>query len=411
MITEKKGFSYDDISIIPALTTSIADSQQCDPYVSGTTLPIFTEPLEEICNEENASTFEKAGIIPVVRANLKLFNECPENGRWTAMTLEEFRETFILKPNKRATRADYRIVITDCNGHLSKLYGLCKAAKLTAAAEHYSLTIMTGPIANPDTYRWICENNDANIDDKTKVVDYIRIGFNEFTTVLDTGLWYSAALLVNDCYIIKRALTDVIDGDRPAMCPEIVADSDICRYDDVVKALALGADYVMVAAPFIQCMESACHKTHRQTTQKYALRFPIERYRDFSVDTNGCWSAFYTDEFIRENMKNWENNASYDESERPNNRIMREKELREQKVIGPVSASVRSFATNKVYDSLMPDQTENQQQSVKMPVKHTILGWSEHMTACLRQAMAYTNSQNLNTFKSISDRLLIIANK
>ena len=41
--------------------------------------------------------------------------------------------------------------------------------------------------------------------------------------------------------------------------------------------------------------------------QKISLRFPIERYKDFSVNAKGNWYAYYTDKFIEENSKPWKN--------------------------------------------------------------------------------------------------------
>jgi glutamate synthase domain-containing protein 2 len=62
-----------------------------------------------------------------------------------------------------------------------------------------------------------------------------------------TGVGYPMASLIKECYDISCTL------DNPA---KIVADGGMKDYSDIIKALALGADYVMVGSIFNKAIES-----------------------------------------------------------------------------------------------------------------------------------------------------------
>ena len=57
MIIQQKGYSYNDLTIIPADTSVINSRSECNPFVKGNFLPIFTAPMASIVNEDNINKF------------------------------------------------------------------------------------------------------------------------------------------------------------------------------------------------------------------------------------------------------------------------------------------------------------------------------------------------------------------
>lgn len=178
-ILNTKGYSYNDVTIIPSIISDINSRSECNPFVDSINnlLPIFTAPMASVVNEGNLDIFLKNGIIPIVPRNIDierrkyLINE----QRWVALSLKEFEDLFITNAQDRQcdSNTHYFICVDIANGHMNSLYTKCAMAKELSNKLGYKLTIMTGNIANPDTYKWIC---DFNIRYKMRVIDFIRVG-------------------------------------------------------------------------------------------------------------------------------------------------------------------------------------------------------------------------------------------
>ena len=81
-------------------------------------------------------------------------------------------------------------------------------------------------------------------------------------TTSNVSIHYPQASLIDECYNIKKQLLLETED----ILPKIIADGGIRNYDHVIKALALGADYVMIGSLFAQCIESAGEKTYKTIT-------------------------------------------------------------------------------------------------------------------------------------------------
>jgi len=187
MIENVKGYSYNDLTIVPSTISNISSRSECNPYVKDNFLPIFASPMASVVNIENYDLFIENGIIPIIPrniANLEKNKEqtlkCINEQMWVALSLKDFEDLFIEHSYERINdfRTAYFIVVDIANGHMKSLYDKCVKAKELARDNGYKLTIMTGNIANPETYEWICRH--AGYLDKNgkrvTAIDYIRVG-------------------------------------------------------------------------------------------------------------------------------------------------------------------------------------------------------------------------------------------
>lgn len=394
MILKSKGYSYNELTLVPATISEISSRSECDPYIEGNTLPIFAAPMASVVSDKNMDVFIKAGIMPVMPRNidLEVRIENMNRGRWTALSLSEFCYLFIDESDKRMKERSYQICVDIANGHMKKLYEKCEEAKKLSDGK-YSLVIMTGNIANPKTYEYICK---MNLREKT--VDYIRLGIGNgcgCTTTSNGGVHYPIATLVDQCRQIKEIYNSI--------APLIIADGGIRNYDHVIKALTLGADYVMIGSLFAQCIESAGMKSARRTVEKVPLRFPVEKYRDLKCSDGKYWTGYLTDDAIEESLKAWENaldGVSGEEFEKKARELAaRKKTLSEEKELGAIEVKFFGMASADGQISISGKKSKTAEGITKwLPVKFTLDGWTENMASYLRSAMSYCGVRNLNEF-------------
>lgn len=238
MILNKIGYSYNDLTIIPTITTSVSSRSQIDPFDYNGMLPIFTAPMSTVVNIDNFNIWNKNKIYPIIPRNIssEIRKYNIQQGNWVAISLKEAVDWFI--NNEIQLYNSAYICIDIANGHMEHLINTCSDIK-----EKYGrqITIMTGNIANPET---LYEYENTGID-------YVRCsigsGFGCITSS-NTGIHYPIASLIQDCANFKRNKKFNI---------KIIADGGIRNYSDVIKAIALGADYVMIGGLFAGMKESA----------------------------------------------------------------------------------------------------------------------------------------------------------
>lgn len=238
----EKKIDFDDILIVPSETSDIESRfNDVSPYDSRSMLPIFTAPMFDVVDELNYKKFNDNSIYSVIPRGHNLSPILSTPYMYLSYSLQEFIDLFINREQNMTNI--YYILIDIANGHQKRLVDTIKRAKKMYGNK---LILMVGNIANPKTFK-ILSNAGA---------DYIRCGIGSgsaCTTSANGSVGYPMASLIKEIYNISSTL------DNPA---KIIADGGMRKYSDIIKALALGADYVMIGGMFNKMVESSgeCYK-------------------------------------------------------------------------------------------------------------------------------------------------------
>ena len=239
-------YGYNDVMIQPAVVSDINHRSECNPYIEDGMLPIFTAPMSTVVDTQNYDLFYENHLFAILPRNIdwEIRKEWIYKGKWVAVSLDEFEDFICHEANFFQCPNDYhlRIVIDVANGHMKKIFMLSSLARIIHGNR---LEIMSGNIANPMTYDEYCN----------ACIDYVRVGIGGGAgciTSSNTGIHDGIASLLDEIDYIKvnRRL-------KGKFCTKVIADGGIRGYSDVIKALALGADYVMIGSLLAQTVESA----------------------------------------------------------------------------------------------------------------------------------------------------------
>lgn len=230
-------FDFKDIVIVPETITEINSRQEVDVFTPEHYLPIMVSPMDTVVNHENYKIFEDSGMMVCLPRGVKVYHT--KSRLFMSLSLDEF-ETFVedysvgIYPKGRVS-----ILVDIANGHMRKLYNLVDVF-LSHRRVDLGHEIMIGNIANPKTYGEYAKLG----------VDYIRVGIGGGSgclTSANTGVHYPMASLIEECSDIKK-----LNNYKT----RIVADGGFRNYDEIIKALVLGADYVMLGGILNKSLES-----------------------------------------------------------------------------------------------------------------------------------------------------------
>lgn len=236
----------DQICLIPADTPNggMLDATKVSFNVinsedNSVSLPIFTAPLPSVISGNNYNTFYEKGIRPILPRtediNYRL-DGCQYI--FAAFTLREIQQHFL--SSKRVSNKLFRLCIETGNGHDMEILNVSVALKRLYGNQ---VCIMAGNIGNPKIYIDYCKAG----------IDYVRVGLGSSSLVNREvyGFYYPLASLLIDIIGVKNT---ACTGLRHA---KIVADGGIAGPVDIVKAMALGADYVMMGKGLAKVAEAA----------------------------------------------------------------------------------------------------------------------------------------------------------
>ena len=343
-------FDFDDIKLVPADSSVIKSRKSVNTKVRMTgaayrpdTLPLMSAPMDSVVsatrdgfNPVIIAELIEAGIRPVVPRNTQVFTDSALYA-FGSLSLEEVKNFLGDDISNSGNTPPTFICIDMANGHMAELAATVRALK----TKFPTLVLMVGNVANPYTYKILSEAG----------ADYVRCGIGNGSgclTTQQTGVGYPMASLIHECAQFAAQM------DAPA---KIVADGGFNKYADIIKALALGADYVMMGGLLSKMIESDSVpylwkripvKNRRVAQWLYEKKAPLyKKFRGMST---------------KEVQREWQKTASGE----------------------PVALKTSEGITkwNRVENSL--------------------LGWVENFEAYLRSAMSYSNARDLQEFRENS---------
>ena len=322
-----KKIDLKNLLIVPSETTSIKSRTEINPYYKNGYLPIITAPMDTVVSKLNYQEYVNNKInVCFPRSEFKLSTS---NNITTSFSLDVFIKLFIDTLYTFPKFSQTRILIDVANGHMDLLLQTVIKTK-----ELYGDTIflMVGNIANPETF---IKLSDAG-------ADAIRCGIgngNGCLTTQQLGVGYPNASLIKECYEESCKLKN------PAL---IIADGGIKDYSDIIKSLALGADYVMLGSILNKSLES-CGKT---TFLKYFTLKPENKICKWLFKNKFTLMKSFRGMSTKEVQKSWGNNQL-----KTSEGVVRERK-----------------------------------------VEYTLEQWTNNFTDYLKSAMSYTDTKTLEEF-------------
>lgn len=384
MSNENLKLNYDDITIVPEVVTDICSRKDCNPYDEDGYLPIFASCMSSVVSLDNVDAFNEAKIRTVIPRSYPveerldfLFNKNKDN--FVAFSLVESRSIFIdgynnirhqitdkmISESSAAKKegvewkfSPLKICIDLANGHMKCLLELVKEIKGLYRDE---ILIMTGNIANPETY---AEYEKAGVD-----LCRVSIGTgNVCSTSSNTAIHYPVFSLLAEIFELKQKLN--------GKC-KIVADGGIHGFRDIQKAL-IYADYVMIGSLFNKAIESAgktSYGTFYWNIRGKKIARPLK-------------TLFYYGERVPK--------EKYGEVMS----LVKQGKLTVWKELYGMSSKIAQALINKANSQETKKLKTSEGLLKYQKVEYTIAGWAENETDFLRSAMSYTNSTNLSEYKN-----------
>lgn len=339
MIKTEKLYSLDDISIIPRVSSDIKSRSECNPFtesIEGKSgfLPVIAAPMDSVVDEENYENFWESGISCVIPRTVspdKRLELCEKV--FCAFGFKEIEEEFL---EKNYEGEKLYILIDVANGHMTYQLELGKSLKNKYGDR---LKLMGGNIANPETYAYY----------NAYGFDYVRCGIGGgqgCITSVNCSTHYPMASLIDK----SKAKKKWFNGKT-----KIIADGGIKNYSDVIKCLALGADYVMMGYTLSKSLEAAGELYTEDGTQ-----------------------------ISREKAKEYLESG--------------EKVFKEYHGMSTKIVQAKILGINLEENRRNLKTSEGRREKVE--IEYTLPGWSENLRSYIRSAMSYTGNRTLEDFKT-----------
>ena len=322
-------FDFKDITLVPETITTISSRSQVNITNEDGKLPLIVSPMDTVIDGKNCKMFRDLGYEVCLPRGAEFTLE----NSFISVSLDEFEKLLDWYEVEHISDGDLHVLIDIANGHMERLYNL--TSKFVELRKNPNHKLIVGNVANPNTYKKFAELG----------VDYIRVGIGGGSgclTSANTGVHYPMASLINECYKIKKE--NYFDT-------KIIADGGFRNYDDIIKAIALGADYVMLGGVLNKSLESA------STTLLFKF---LPMSKNFSIF---MWECF---PFMRKFFYK----------------------------------KFRGMSTKEVQVEWGKEKLVTSEGIVKYnKVDYTLDGWTTNFKDYLKSAMSYTNSKNLEDFR------------
>lgn len=369
--TDKIMYALEDISIVPAQVSEIESRKQCNPKeefgIEGNPnmYPVIAAPMDSVISDWNWEYFLKNGISPIIPRNIPWQKRLELCGTvFCAFSLVEAEGIFLRRQTQLPDYPRFFVLIDIANGHMKKQIELGYQLK-KMYGDH--IVLMGGNIANPKTYEFY---------DKAGF-DYVRSGIGGgagCTTSTQTAIHYPMASLIDEITKerYKPGMSKVIAQRKNQGRCKVIADGGIKSYSDIIKCLALGADYVMMGFTFSKMIESAGALIDKKTGE-------IVRKKSGEVLNEEMIKNYWDYDLIKEY-----HGMSTKEAQAEILGLKLTKETR------------KKFKT-----------AEGRKEEVR--ISDNLLSWTDNLDSYIRSAMSYSGSKDLNHFKR-NTQCIIISN-
>ena len=365
-----EGYELRDVAVMQAPVSFANHRGDVNPFIevcNREVYPIFVAPMASVTDQNNYKTWIDNKLTPVIPRSVQKSNNNP-NGLTFEERMELAKETFVSVSLKEAQNELYdyldvseygelaytwHICIDIAHGTLSELYDACKRLK-QLAGKH--LVIMTGNVANPSAYSFYADAG----------VDWCRVGIgggSRCTSSANVSIHYGMATLLDQINEERKAYAHSHNGNAPT---KIIADGGIGWFDDIQKALALGADAVMAGKIFAEC-EEACDRIY------YAMSLEAAQNKD-----NRIYPANEEDgpEFSKDGYKRFRD--------------------------------YYGMSTKKAQRKTGGSGCKTS-EGIDRPVEvtHPVAKWVDNMQSYLRSCMTYTNSRTIKELRENAQVIIL----
>lgn len=225
MLENNIKYSYNDVTIVPAIVSKINHRRECSPFIEGTKLPIFTAPMSTVINENNFDWFNTNLLYAILPRSVNIDTRIDflKKGHWVALSLQEFIDLFNYDNKIWESCTVINVLIDIANGHMRKLYDAVAKAK---ALFKEKICIMVGNIANPETYLTVYESG----------ADYVRVGIGGGNGCFskNTKITMADGSLKNIQDVIVGDKVKTLEGDKIVLSTkEIETTKKIIINDDI----------------------------------------------------------------------------------------------------------------------------------------------------------------------------------
>lgn len=398
----KIGYDLRDVSVVQAPESNINHRADVDPRIEvcgRKQYPVFVSPMSSVTDQTNWRTWIDAGFTPVVPRSVQLSDENPGGITWVER-MEISRETFVSVSLSEASEL-LKLTILDgekryfcidlAHGTLESLYRACKEIKEKFGDK---VELMTGNVATPAAYRHYAFAG----------IDWMRVSIgtgSRCTTAANTGIYYPSATLLDELWQEKEKLRIEINTkkSKPRTFTKIIMDGGISNFDDIQKALVLGADAVMSGNLFARCEEACGPVWYAKDISDIDHALPEDEYRN-------CISEY------ERNIEKFKEDAGVDVIDGKihlKSTIKTDTEsLEKLKCLSAVLDRREELLGLKKFRDYYGMSTKRAQRvtggdgkktaegiSKPVPVEYSVKKWADNMESFLRSGMSYTNSKTI----------------
>jgi IMP dehydrogenase/GMP reductase len=356
----KIGYSLKDVTVIQAPIGKYLHRADVNPFTNicgrDGVYPIFVSPMASVTDEKNYKVWIDNKLTPVIprsvkqnidfKSRMKLAEET-----FVSISLQEAEEE-LLKMEVKPDQKKIYICIDIANGNLQNLYHACKKLKKLFKDK---ICIMTGNVANPKTYKYYADYG----------IDWMRVGIglgSRCITACNTSIYYPPATLLDELHREKLLYAKENNGNAPT---KIILDGGITNFDEIMKALALGADAVMSGYLFAIAEEACGEIGYAKNITEYGKGNYLEK-----------------EEY---------NKLGNDEKKEMNK-----------------FRDYYGMSTKKA-QSIVNGRATKTSEGISKPVmiEYPVAKWVDNMQSYMRSAMSYTNSGNLDEFRENTQLIIL----